>query len=224
MAYRYALALILSIATAVALAQEFIINPYGTFGAGAAPLTFSDDFEGLTAGTKLADDANWENIINQADVVDVGGDIRIDGFSGSSDNVVRYVGQTFSQDQQAAVTIDVIGAAAGVVVRAQETDTFYLANLRTDGNVYLGQFISGSYTQIANTDIGTGANGDKIRLSVTGGSGSVQLTVEVDQGGGFSVVSGMNAVSPVTDITGGQPGVLMYQGSADLDDFTCTEI
>jgi hypothetical protein len=135
-----------------------------------------------------------------------------------------YYFDTWGADQESMATVGNLSPNtnyAELLVRADGSGNAF--GLVTDGQSGAGhtefaRWNAGTYTALGGVAT-TFANGDKMRLTVSGSSGSITLTAYKDTGGGWVQVG---QITGQTGPNSGAPGVAAY-GLATIDDWTGTD-
>jgi hypothetical protein len=135
-----------------------------------------------------------------------------------------YYADTWGADQESMGTIGNLSPNnnyAELIVRGDGNGNAFV--LATDGqsgagHTEFGRFTNGSFTLLDGVSA-TFANGDRMRLTVSGSSGSITLTAYRDTGSGWTQVGQLTGQ---TGPNSGAPGVGAF-GLATVDDWTGTD-
>jgi len=135
-----------------------------------------------------------------------------------------YYNDTWGSNQESFATVGNLSVRTNYAQLGVRMDSSGNALvLITDGTsgadgTEFGRLTSGSYTALGGIST-TFSNGDRMRLTVSGASGSIILRAFKDTGSGWSLVGELTGV---TGPSSGAPGAGAY-GLATIDDWTGTD-
>lgn len=180
---------------------------------GSTPQTASDNFDSYADASLLGGQGGWVNVLSTMRIDKTAGNGRFTANVSTTQTQTVYSAGTWSSNQYAEVTMSGVFTAnfVGPSVRSNVSGDCYAAvaiinNVGT--TVYLSVFNSGTATTVA-TASPTVADGDVIRLEVTGTGSATRLVVK--QNGSVIIAS----IDPGgTYVNSGNPGIGAYANLA----------
>lgn len=165
--------------------------------------------------------ANWTTITSEQALVVASNALAIGSGLETQDAGNFWNAVSFANDQYSQLVLPVIAAAGsgvgiGVVVRAASAARTYYRVVACASGTELGKVVAGTFTSLK-TDSTVWANGDTIRLEVTGQNPNITLTVKRNG----SVISALTHTGE-TSINSGSAGVAyssVTAGTATGDDW-----
>lgn len=138
--------------------------------------------------------------------------------TGGTYNTARWTADTFDADQYAIVTLDAPASATypGPAVRCQSgANTSYHCEVDNGGTLYVSKNLAGTQSTLTTRTLSV-ANGDRVKLEVSGGGATVTLRVYHALAASPNTFTQLGA--DVTDssspiVTAGAAGIFQYSAS-----------